>query len=170
MTKSLVLFAAVAAASVASAQTPLNPIGLSARIGVFYPTNDTLKDVSKTWFAAGVQYKVSDLYRQRGLSPYSASFDLSLDYMQRDDIRLLPLMANYVGNINSSLFFTGGLGVVFVDTPNSFGDDNETRFGYTLGVGYNFRLGTVPVFAEGRFWGNEEPDYNGFGLYVGLRF
>lgn len=166
----------LAAASAALLTIPATSLAQSAepkpflvRVGAFFPTNDNAKDVSKTWLAAGVQYKVKDLSYQVA-EGQPASFEISFDYTQRDDYQILPLMLNYVGRMNENFFYTGGLGVSFTRLPTATGTDSKARFGYTLGLGYDLNVGTTPVVVEGRFWGNEKSEFNGFALYAGVRF
>jgi len=166
----------LAAATAALITIPATSMAQSAeakpflvRVGAFFPTDEDAKDVSKTWLAAGVQYKVRDL-NIGNTNGYMSSFEISFDYTQRDDYQILPLMLNYVGRVNENLFYTGGIGVSFTRLPTASGTDSKARFGYTLGLGYDLNIGTTPVVVEGRFWGNEKSDFNGFALYAGVRF
>lgn len=167
--KKIFAFAALAAIAVpASAQVPsvLGNTGLSARIGVFFPTQSNARALSRTWFAAGAQYKLGDFGGGFITQKVAGTYAISLDYFQRDQFQVLPVMLNYIGSIDR-YFFTLGAGVSFTRIP---GQNDQGRFGYTLGAGYNLNVGTVPLFLEGRFWGNERNEANGFGLYAGVHF
>ncbi|RYG48648.1 hypothetical protein EON79_03840 [bacterium] len=143
--------------------------GLSARVGAFFPAHTTARNLSKTWFAAGIQYKGGDLVNGPFNARVSASYAFSVDYIQRADFRIVPVMVNYVGEVDR-IFFTAGVGVAFTRFPVAGGSDDKARFAYTLGAGYKVNIGTVPAFVEGKFWGNEKSEANGFGLYAGVRF
>ncbi|CAN5652395.1 hypothetical protein BH11ARM2_BH11ARM2_26180 [soil metagenome] len=166
----LAALAAIAVSASAQVPSPLGSSGLSARVGGFFPTDAGTRALSRTWFAAGVQYKLGDFGGGFLTSRLTGTYALSLDYFQRDDFRVLPIMLNYVGSVDS-LFFTVGAGVSFTRSPaNGGGFNDQGRFGYTLGVGYNVNIATIPAFVEGRFWGNERSEANGFGLYAGIHF
>lgn len=159
-------------AAVASAQTTdQQPLGLSARIGAFFPTDSTTQSESKTWLAAGLQYKLTNLSVGAAGTNYRSSLELSFDYTSRGDYQSLPLLLNYVGHVGDGVFYTGGLGVSFTRVPEVGGVTSKARFAYTLGLGYDFpTTGSLPVFVEGRFFGNERSELNGFAAYVGVRF
>ncbi len=173
MTKNITLVAiAVAglfAVQTASAQTsPVN--GLSARVGAFFPTGGAAKAESKTWLAVGLQYKVRELSIAAKSPTYKAHLAVSVDFYNRNDYRVVPVLVNYVGELNEKLFYTAGAGLSFSRKPSGGGTSQNTNFAYTLGVGYNLTSGATPVFVEGRFFGNDDSSLNGYGLFVGVRF
>jgi hypothetical protein len=59
-----------------------------------------------------------------------------------------------------------GAGAAF---NHSDGEDN-TRFAYQLGLGYNFEQGPTPAFVEARWIGTSESRESGILLDVGVRF
>jgi hypothetical protein len=155
------VFGAAVSASAQEAANP--PVGLSARIGVFLPTEDSTRDVaSDSWFAAGVDFKLKDLATMGG----PGSFTVSLDYAAKNDFRLLPILLNYQVRQGSSYLF-GGVGATFSRLGNG---NSDTLFAYQIGVGYDYQAGATPLFVEGKFMGTEKSELNGFGVYVGVRF
>jgi hypothetical protein len=172
--KKTAVLAAITAAMVltiapAMAQDAPTSTGISLRVGAFFPNDAFAKAQSKTWFAVGVQYKVSEL-SQFSKDNYKADLAVSFDYYERSGFRISPLLLNYVGHIGEDFFYTGGVGVAFTRFPAGTGFNSETKFAYTVGVGYNVTKGKQPIFVEGKFFGNETKEYNGFGLYAGIRF
>jgi hypothetical protein len=171
-TKHLVLaVVAVSALTVPSAlaqQTGLN--GLSARIGAFFPTERAARNQSKTWFGAGLQYKVRDLHVSSSMLSYKAHVAVSIDFYNRDNYRVVPILANYVADLNEDFFYSAGLGVALTRIPSGGGSSERARFAYQFGVGYNVYKGSNPVFIEGKFFGNADSAVNGFGLFAGIRF
>jgi len=161
--------ASLFAVQTASAQsTPMN--GLSARVGAFFPTGGAAKAESKTWLAVGLQYKVRDLSFATKSPTYKAHVAVSVDFYNRNDYRVVPVLVNYVADLNEKFFYTAGAGVSFSRKPAGGGTKQDTNFAYTLGLGYNLTTGSTPVFVEGRFFGNDDSSLNGYGLFVGVRF
>jgi hypothetical protein len=143
--------------------------GFSARIGVFYPTADSSRQLSRTWFGAGLDYKIRDLASLSN-GTYKASLGVSLDFYNRDDFRVVPVLATYTGHLSDRFYYIGGAGVAFTRIPSGNTVDERARFAYMVGVGYTISQGPNPIFVEGRFFGNDKTQANGFGLYAGIRF
>ncbi len=55
------------------------PIGLSIRAGGFFPSTSDARDESDVWFAAGLEYKLKDLYFGES-EGYTSHLSLSLDW------------------------------------------------------------------------------------------
>jgi hypothetical protein len=157
------------AAVPAFAQSTEKPIGLSARIGLFLPTEKgTRNNGGDSWFAAGLDYKYKEMFSD--VPGRSSAITFSLDYAAKNDYRTVPLLVNYQVR-NNEFYFFGGLGLAFSRVDRGiFGSDSDTTFAYQLGLGYDFRSGVTPLFVEGKFLGNEKTELNGFGLYAGVRF
>jgi len=168
----LVAIAAVSVMSIPAAfaqEAPLN--GISARVGVFYPTERAARNASRTWFAAGFQYKMRDLMIGSANPNYKAHFAVSVDFYSRNDYRVVPVLANYVGEYGDRWFYSAGAGVAFTRMPaTGTGDQERARFAYQFGIGYNLTKGATPAFIEGKFFGNSDSEVNGFGVYAGIRF
>jgi hypothetical protein len=147
----------------AGAQTP-TPIGIKLRLGVFIPTSDGLQDRGNAWVAFGGEYKLTNLGSLNDeLHP---TLNLSIDYMSRNDVSELPILLNY--EIHQHGFFASAGAGISYDRAFS---EAETRFGYQVGVGYDFTpAGSLPVFFEAKFWGNDHSQYDGVGAYVGVHF
>jgi hypothetical protein len=152
----------------ASAQEPAKPTGLSIRAGVFIPTDTNTRRGGSGWFSAGVEYKMWE--RQGMMAGQSDQITISLDYAAKNNFRIVPLLANYVHH-TGPVFITGGLGVSFSRRPIGGGMvEDRTRFGYQVGVGYEFATSQFPLFLEAKFMGNDRAELNGFGIYAGARF
>lgn len=154
--------------SALSAAQATKPIGLSVRLGLFYPTSSVAQDEGKSWFGGGVDYKLGDLPSSK-VQGYSASYTVSLDMFSKGDFRSVPILANYVVRRND-LYFFGGAGVSFTRTRKGADTENSTELAFQVGVGYEVRRGNLPLFGELKWMGNAESDLSGFGVFVGVRF
>ncbi|MEJ5171272.1 MAG: hypothetical protein WHU10_09810, partial [Fimbriimonadales bacterium] len=133
------------------------PIGLSIRAGGFFPSNSDARDEADVWFAAGLEYKLKDLYFGES-EGYTSHLSLSLDWYESGDFRGLPLLLNYVG-MKNQFFYSVGAGVSFAKWQKDFGGtDEDTLFGYSVALGYQFQQGQTPVFVEARYFGSEKSD------------
>lgn len=154
---------ALAAAVPALAQTS-TPTGLSARAGLFMPSDNDVRDAtSDTWFTAGLEYRFHDF--PVTTPDFRSYLSLSLDWMGSDDVSMMPLLVNWVGS-QREFYYTAGAGMAFFDD----GDDNDSKFAYQLGIGYNFSQGQTPAFLEAKWYGTSESRARGISLTVGLRF
>lgn len=165
------------AAAITTLAVPLfaqesKPVGLSVRAGLIFPTSGYGRDVGRTWFGVGGEFKVRDMgfgTMDRGMASH---LSVSLDWYGKGEASAVPLMLNWVGNQNQ-IYWSAGAGLAFTRDEETVGGvvrgRNRTNFGFTLGVGYNFQTGTNPFFVEGRFWGNSNSNLNALGAYVGVR-
>lgn len=161
MVGALLLGAAVPALAQTDA---IKPVGLSARIGLFFPTDDTQRDSATSYFAGGLDYKLPFNLRAMG----NTQLTLSLDYAAKDDYRVVPLLVN--ANYHRDQFYAfAGVGLAFSRRPTGGGTEDKTRFAYQAGIGYDFHTGQNPIFVEGKFIGNDWSELNGFGVFVGVR-
>lgn len=162
---STVLLAGVAALAGAQETKPIN---LSLRAGFFFPNNGDARDEGNTWLAMGAELKLKDLHFGEYQPGYSAALTLSLDHYGKGDFYNTPIMLNYVGRMNQ-FYYTGGAGFGWTEVPGTPDSKTNTNFTYTLGIGYDFQHGNLPVFVEAKYWGSTETKLNGLGLYVGVR-
>lgn len=173
MTKTIAIALAVTLATVAAVPAfgqMTKPLGLSLRAGPFFPSASRASDEGKTWFVAGLEYKLGDLNFSGVDAKTSSSYSISLDYYGKGDFRSVPVTLNYVGRTDQ-FYFSAGAGVAFTrirTTANQTKSNSE--FAYQFSVGYDFVKGTTPVFVEARYYGSAETDLNGFGLLIGTRF
>lgn len=145
------------------------PLGLSARIGVFLPSDrQTRNNSDDAWFTGGIDYKYKDM--PSGIEGSTSAITFSLDFAAKNEYRTIPLLVNYQIRSNDFYYF-GGIGISFSRVDQGvFGSDSDTTFAYQLGAGYDFRQGPTPMFFEAKFLGNEKNELNAFGLYAGVRF
>ncbi len=140
--------------------------GLNLRLGLFYPTDGDTRDfTSDTWFGGGVDYKIRDMQFGGG-SMVSYALGLSLDYFEKDDVRVMPLLVTLTGTQNQGIYWLVGAGVSFNRVPG----ENETKFAYALGLGYEFKSGMNPISFEVRYMGNSRSELAGVGAFVGFKF
>jgi hypothetical protein len=159
---------AAGAVSASAIAQETKPMGLSLRIGAFFPSSDDAQAENKTWLAAGLEYKLKDLNFGNTTPGMSSHLSLSVDYMGSGDFRSIPILVNYVGR-NNEFYYTAGIGYTFGRNEAGGVTDDRNALAYSLGVGYDFSKGSTPFFVEGRFWGSSESDFNGFGIHVGIR-
>jgi hypothetical protein len=167
LTAALGAIVVFATAVPASAQVT-QPVGVSARIGAFFPTNEGARSQSNTWFAGGVEYRLRDMQLGTLDAATMSHLALSVDFMGSGDYRHTPLLVNYVVRSNE-LFYSVGAGVGFGRIPLVEGTSTRTRFAYQLGVGYDFQRGQTPLFLEAKYFGSSQTELNGIGFYIGVR-
>lgn len=159
---------AVSAAVPALAQET-KPVGLSLRAGLFFPTTGAAKDVGKTWFIGGAEYKLQGLnLGTSGAGSANQAFSVSVDFYNKSNVSNVPVLLNYVGS-NNELFYSIGAGIGFNRIPNgNGGTESKARFAGQVGIGYDFMQGKSPLFVEGKYFFNQKSDLNGFAVYVGI--
>jgi hypothetical protein len=157
------VFALIAAAVPAYAQSS-TPTGLSLKIGVLWPTDEDVRDAtSDTWFTGGLEYRFKEMpmTSDNGRAHLSVSFD----WAENDDVRIMPLLLNYVGE-NNQTYWMVGIGWAFLDAPGF--DDSE--FAWQAGFGFNFANGgSTPMFVEARYVGTSESSANAVIINFGIR-
>lgn len=166
LTKVLVGGLAVAGASIAGAQSN-GPIGLSARLGIFFPTSRDTRDLtSPNWFAVGADWKWKEMPVSSVNPDTVAYLGLSADYYTHgSDNSALPIVVNY--NVRSGQFvYSAGLGVDFVRA--NFG--NKSGLAGQLGVAYEFGNMPTPVFVQAKYFISSRSELSGFGVFAGVRF
>lgn len=152
----------------AGAQTN-GPAGISARIGGFFPTNDLARNIGKTWFGFGADYKL-DRFNVGSVNETNPAYlSISADYYEKDNLRAIPVAINY--NLRADQFvFSGGVGV---DFDRVFGD-SKTGFSGQLAATYEFsKSGTTnntPLFIQAKYFFANKTELSGFGVYLGARF
>ncbi len=147
------------------------PIGMSMRIGLFYPSNGDARTVEgQGWFSGGLEYKMANVHFDSSKPNQSASWSLSLDYYGKGSYSNAPLLANYVFR-NEQIYLSGGAGIGFGHVPaTGGGSKTDTEFAFQLSVGYDFVKAQTPLFVELRYFGSSESKLTGFGIYGGIRF
>ncbi len=146
------------------------PLGLSVRLGMFWPNMDQAKKAGKTWFGGGVEYKLGDLKYPSEGSNMSASYSISADYYQKNDFRHVPILINFIGRSDTMYYFAGA-GIGLTREKDKLGNrKNNTGFGYQVGIGYEISKAQAPIFVEAKYVGNSRSEVNGFGVFVGIRF
>lgn len=169
-TLALASLMAIGVASQASAQY-VKPLGLSARIGLFYPSNGDARDIEgQGWFSGGLEYKIGNIKFDQSNPNMSASWSVSLDYYGKGSFSNVPLLVNYVAR-TGAVYFSGGAGVGFGRVIKTGGGAvTDTEFAFQLSAGYDFVKMQTPLFVELRYFGSSESKLTGFGIYGGVRF
>ena len=160
---SLALVTALGTAS--QAQTVKDkPLGVSLRGGFFLPTDQFARDSDKNWIGFGVQYKLAELELAPKLF-HNEGIALSIDYYGKGDFTNVPVLLNYTFETNG-FFFSAGAGAGFATAPGL----NKSVFSFQGGIGYAFNPeSTTPFFVEGKFFGSDHKELNGFGIYFGVK-
>jgi len=158
---------AVAFSGIASAQTT-GPSGISARLGVFLPTNNLARDLGRTWFAFGADYKLNRYSVEAPTTATRSFLSISADYYEKSGTRAIPVALQY--NVRSGqLVFHGGLGVDFVRVV----DDSTIGLSGQLGATYEFANTNQPYnpfFVQAKYFFSSKSELSGFGIFVGYRF
>jgi len=159
----LILGAAIPAAAQVSKQS-----GVSIRAGFAFPTSSGSSSKNSV-FAAGLDYKLSNLSMQGMPNTTSAYYGFSVDYLGKNSARSVPVVLTVTGR-NNEFFYTAGAGVAFNQFPNGAANRNQSQFAYMFGLGYDFQSGQNPFFVEAKYLGTTQTQLNGVGFYVGVRF
>lgn len=173
MNKMIMVAVATVLTGAAFAETTLS--GLNLRIGLVYPTKSDVRDATKDyWFGAGVDYKLSDLMLGTE-SQVKYHLGLSVDWYQSGDARALPVLITATGSQGKGVYWLAGAGFSFNQFEEAVGSSttrtrNETKFAYTVGLGYEFKSGVNPISLELRYHGNSRSEFNALGLYAGFKF
>lgn len=173
----LAAFALFLTAVPASAQFAVYGGGGSA-----IPTGDDLEDVEAgLQLLGGVSYDLSEK-----LSLYGEGQWGTHDIDGTDDVTVKPsaLMAGLLlglsGDEDAALspYLFGGLGLQTLSVDDEGSDPSDSTFGYQVGAGLGFDLGSLPAFLEGRFQGASfdadsdvgELDFSIFSIILGFSF
>jgi len=159
---------AVAAASISLAGAQSNgATGLSARIGVFLPTNSLGSDLGTAWTAFGLDYKISTLSASVPGVGTQSYFGISADYYSFGGDNDLPVALTY--NLRQGpVVFSAGIGPDFRNAGDLTG--NGVGLGEQVAVAYDLGSGSVPLFIEAKYFFSSRPELNGAAVYLGVRF
>jgi hypothetical protein len=148
--------------------------GIAVKAGWFFPQERIARDAGTNWFSAGFEYILRGATLGAPAPSPENHISVSLDYYGRGDFRHVPILLNWHRHFRNDLYFTGGVGIGFVTSPEAgpgpAATTTRSRFAYALGVGWIFQTGPSPLFAEIRWIGSQESAVNGFGTYIGMRF
>lgn len=143
---------------------------LNLRVGLFQPSKGSVRDsTSDNWLSLGLDYKLRDL-DFGGDSMVKYRLGLSIDWIERNDFRAIPVLATATGSNGQGIYWLAGAGFAFNRYPATGGSENETRFAYTIGLGYEFKGSQLPLSLELRYQGNNRSELQGWALYAGFRF
>jgi hypothetical protein len=172
MKTTVIALSALSICGVASAQmgeqgSPVNLSGVSVRLGVAFPIDNTLSSVTKSFTNLGVEFQAGSALSKNG-EAYVA-----IDYMFSSFAKkgsIIPITFNQrfygkgVGARKSYAF--AGLGVAFIDA----GSASETAAVLRGGLGMNLSETTF-VEAAGTFSNKTDAGaVNTIGIYFGYRF
>lgn len=148
------------------------PIGLSVRGGPFFPTANFGRNEGKTWFGFGADYRLANAKMGSMMSNETSHIQLSVDFRSKGDLSTVPIMVNYVIH-NKELFYSAGAGVSFdrdyTIVANARSKRNKVGGAFQVGIGYEFQKGTTPFFLEGRYFFHTNSNFNGVGVFAGIR-
>ncbi len=172
MTKYITLAASVALISTLATAPAIaqqtKPMGLSVRIGLFFPSSAGAKAAGKNWFGGGLEYKLGDLNygAQKGAA---TSYSISIDSFSKGNYSNTPILVNYVSR-TENIYYKVGAGISMLKYPVVGGTESKSQFGYQFALGYDFNKGNMPYFAEVVWFGSTKSDVNGLGIFGGIRF
>ena len=167
----IVAVAALSGAAATSSAQSNGPLGLSARVGIFLPTNNS--DIgNSTWFNFGLDYKINRYSVSAPTEGTQSYLGLSADYYFSGSNSNIPVALTY--NVRSGqLVYSAGIGADFynLDDINKTG----TGLGGQIGVAYEFGHPQAdrpdkPLFVQAKYFITRRSELSGFGLYVGYRF
>lgn len=166
----LALSAAVAAPASAQATEDLRTMRFGVQAGLSMPMGD-FGDLANSG------YTVGGLLDWRGANmPFGMRFNvdygswagdedvLDLDYNMFSGTAAAMFTVPTTGGI--SPYVLGGLGLYSFGCSEDC--DRETEFGFNLGGGLNFNLGTLDTFAEARY--HKAGDFSFLPIVFGIRF
>jgi len=167
MKRTLMILALGCAALSASAQET-KPMGMSFKIGNFWPSSGEARTAGGSWIGFGFDMKLRDLkYANSGRQ--STMLTLSGDVLNKNNFRNAPILLNYVSRTDK-MYTLAGAGASFAKWRSGSENESGVIFAYSLGVGMDLQQGGMPMFAELRYLGTMESKLNGFGLFLGVRF
>jgi hypothetical protein len=147
----------------ASAQSS-GPLGISARIGGFYPSSDSARNLSSTWYSFGLDFKLSTLPSLG--TGFHSYIGLSGDYIGNGGDNIIPVALTY--NIRQGqMVYSAGLGPEFRNDGDL--ESSSVGLGEQVGVAYEFGNMPTPIFIQAKyFFGSSQ--LNGLGVFLGVRF
>lgn len=150
------------------------PMGVSAKVGLFFPTANRAKSQGKQWLGVGAEYKLGDLKVANENDLYSAHYSVSFDYFSKGSFTTFPLLANYVGRLQEGIWYSAGAGLNFTRELSTQGGtttrESKVGFAYAVGVSYDIKGQSMPMFVEAKYHGSSRSQLNGLILSLGVRF
>lgn len=152
----LILVAVLLCLAPAAALAQMPPNALTLKAGAYFPQADDVDE-----FDTGFNMELS--YTRYFHPNFALEFGVGYFNSEADgvDLTSYPFTLNLKGVypfMGAELYALAGIGAYYVKVENGF-DENDTVFGYQLGIGANFDI--VPgifVGAEGKyFWA--KPDF-----------
>ena len=131
------------------------------RIGVLWPTNSDLRDLTDdTWFNAGIDYTIN----RQGVNEWIGA----LDYASASGVNAWIFQLIYKwNNPNPENQFSFGVGAAVYNFDPAGGGD-QTEYGIPLIGDWAF---TERLFLEGKYhWVTSDADLNNLTLQLGIRF
>lgn len=147
---------------VASAQSVGS--GVSVRVGAFFPSTDTARDLNSTWYVFGADFKITSLGPVgKGLHSY---IGLSADYIAQGGDNIIPVAFTY--NLHQGpMTYSAGIGPEFRNDGDL--ESSGVDLGEQVAVAYEFGNMPTPIFIQAKyFFGPSQ--LTGLGVYLGVRF
>lgn len=167
----------IGCAVLGSAHAQSKPMGISAKIGVFYPGHAESRAAGSQWVSLGLEFRVRTLSMSMTEPASSTGLTISADFFQAGDYRNIPVLLNFVSE-TGDVYWAVGAGVGIgrtqeIQTSGSstiFTTEDRTSLSYALRLGYNITRGASPFFVEVGYQGSSEARFSGFSAMVGTRF
>ncbi|MBX6330474.1 MAG: outer membrane beta-barrel protein [Gemmatimonadaceae bacterium] len=164
-----------ASANAQTAAPAAKPFSFGVSGGATVPTGD-FGDAYKTG------YNISALGEYRGPAwPVAVRLEAQFQHFGADGVADASIKS--FGGLASVVYYvpskglvkpyvTGGVGFFHLTTDNGSVSDSQNKFGYDLGLGFNFQLTGFSTFVEGNWQGiqTEGSAAKMFPIRVGVRF
>ncbi|HKK92492.1 MAG TPA: outer membrane beta-barrel protein [Longimicrobiales bacterium] len=172
----LAAFALFLAAAPASAQFAVYGGG-----GAAIPTGDDLEDVeSGLQLLGGFTYDLSEKLSLYGEGQWGTHDIEDSDISVSPSALMAGLLLGLAGDEDAALspYLFGGLGLQTLSVDDDGSDPSDSAFGYQVGAGVGFDLGSLPTFLEGRYQAASfdadsevgELDFSIFSIILGFSF
>lgn len=145
---------------------------LRVRAGAYFPSHDTLRASTKTWFAAGVVYDMPG-YAFMGSSGTAISLDFFSTNARGARGTIVPILVNQNYAQTSAAGFTTtlsfGIGVYVVDVTGVSKSLFGGRVGLNFGINETFSL-DIQYDLTDRIQSGSNARANGFSAMLSYRF
>jgi len=145
---------------------------LRVRAGAYFPSHDTLRATTKTWFAAGLAYDLPG-YVFLGSSATTISVDFFSTNARGARGTVVPILVNQSYAQTSAAGFTTtlsfGLGLYVVDVTGVSKSLFGGRVGLNFGINETFSL-DIQYDMTDRIQGGSNARANGFSAMLSYRF
>ncbi len=135
---------------------------ISIRIGDLIPINTEGRNIGKSWFVGGIDYRVETFPVGVGKS-YSS---VTADYYQKNSNWAVPIVFAMNSQQGRETFIAG----YGIEDSQFSGGKAGIRLCGQVGIAYDLTTSTLPVFAEAKYFYSTHREFSGIGFFLGARF